>query len=644
MMMWIFCLVSFSSAFYLPGVAPKDYKQDENIDLYFDKLDSATTELPFDTYYLNFCRPEHVKLKDENLGQTLSGDKIETSPYEIKMNKEIQCKPLCTMENKNQHLKRFEWMIENQYKASWVMDNLPSGLRQTIVNGNEGTKVSYYQDGFPIGYKEGKNYFIYNHHHIVIQVYPTLSGEVDTWRIVGFLVEPISMDNGNHTLGCNSKAFLELEFANLTWAEAILKPQEKIESTHMNKIYGVNPQHLERNITYTYSVIFEISNVKWASRWDHYLYRSGESAEVHWLSIINSFAMVLFLSGMVAHILGRTVRRDINTYNESVDLDEESETGWKQIRGDVFRPPVYAGIFSVIIGSGVQVIGMAVLSLFFASIGFLSPAHRGGLITTALIFYVFMGVFSGYTSARLYKFFGGDYWKRNALATAFLFPGLCFFVFFIINSCLWGAGSSGSVPFSSLVELLLLWFGISVPLVFFGNSLGYRKPTIEVPCKINKIPKPLEMMPGTSKIKAICLMAGSLPFGCMFIELDYVMKSLWHHTLFYYLFGFLFLCFIVLVITSAEVSILMVYISLCREDYRWWWLSFSVAGSSGIYMFGYAVVYYLTQLSIDMFSSTVLYFGYMLLCSVAYSLVTGTIGFFATFIFTRTIYSLIKAE
>jgi len=34
-----------------------------------------------------------------------------------------------------------------------------------------------------------------------------------------------------------------------------------------------------------------------------YLYVQNDDAEVHWLSIINSFAMVLFLSGMVAHIL-----------------------------------------------------------------------------------------------------------------------------------------------------------------------------------------------------------------------------------------------------------------------------------------------------------------------------------------------------
>jgi transmembrane 9 superfamily protein 2/4 len=92
----------------------------------------------------------------------------------------------------------------------------------------------------------------------------------------------------------------------------------------------------------------------------------------------------------------------------------------------------------------------------------------------------------------------------------------------------------------------------------------------------------------------ICFLAGSLPFGCMFIELSYLMKSIWHHSMFYYLFGFLFLCVIVLIITSAEVSILMCYIMLSREDYRWWWYSVGIAGSSGFYLFLYSVVYCLT--------------------------------------------------
>lgn len=48
---------------------------------------------------------------------------------------------------------------------------------------------------------------------------------------------------------------------------------------------------------------------------------------------------------------------------------------------------------------------MTLVTMIFAVAGFLSPANRGGLLTAVLLLYVFMGVFAGYYSARLYKVF-----------------------------------------------------------------------------------------------------------------------------------------------------------------------------------------------------------------------------------------------
>eukprot|EP01047_Picozoa_sp_COSAG01_P035237 COSAG01_NODE_2690_length_7247_cov_30.101567_7_plen_89_part_00 len=61
------------------------------------------------------------------------------------------------------------------------------------------------------------------------------------------------------------------------------------------------------------------------------------------------------------------------------------------------------------------------------------------------------------------------------MQTAFLFPGVVFGVFFILNFFVWGEGSSGAVPFGTLFALLFLWFGISVPLCFVGSYFGFRK-------------------------------------------------------------------------------------------------------------------------------------------------------------------------
>lgn len=45
------------------------------------------------------------------------------------------------------------------------------------------------------------------------------------------------------------------------------------------------------------------------------------------------------------------------------------------------------------------------VTMIFAVLGFLSPANRGGLMTAMLLLFVFMGIFAGYSSARLYKAF-----------------------------------------------------------------------------------------------------------------------------------------------------------------------------------------------------------------------------------------------
>lgn len=50
-----------------------------------------------------------------------------------------------------------------------------------------------------------------------------------------------------------------------------------------------------------------------------------------------------------------------------------------------------------------------------------------------------------------------------------------FGVFFLLNLVLWTQGSSAAIPFSTLIALLALWFGISVPLTFVGAYFGYKK-------------------------------------------------------------------------------------------------------------------------------------------------------------------------
>lgn len=94
-------------------------------------------------------------------------------------------------------------------------------------------------------------------------------------------------------------------------------------------------------------------------------------------------------------------------------------------------------------------------------------------------------------------------------------------------------------------------------------------------------------------------LGGILPFGAVCIELFFIMSAMWLHQVrtrvlydnldllvlvymhalqIYFVFGFLFVVLIILVVTCAEITIVMCYFQLCNEDYRWWWRSFLSAG------------------------------------------------------------------
>jgi transmembrane 9 superfamily protein 2/4 len=146
------------------------------------------------------------------------------------------------------------------------------------------------------------------------------------------------------------------------------------------------------------------------------------------------------------------------------------------------------------------------------------------------------------------------------------------------------------------------------------------------PVRTNQIPRQVPGLPFHLKTIPSFLIGGILPFGAIFIELYFIMNSLWFHKV-YYMFGFLTLVFVVLVITCSEVAILMTYFRLCAEDYNWWWKSFFTSGATALYVFLYGILYFSTKLQIASFTSGVLYFGWMLMISFLVFILTVTVLF-----------------
>jgi len=612
-------LISFACGFYLPGVSPRQYDTGASVSVKVNKLTSAKTQIPYRFYTLPFCKPDKVEKKIENLGELLTGDAIENSAYDVKMRINRTCQVLCRKPLPHTDKEQYRRMIDKQYLNNWVIDNLPSGTRYITDTNRE---ILY--NGFPIGDRDvGGKYFLYNHVTFKLK-YHSRPDAYEGYRIVGFEVYPASI----------SQEIRKGNDANKDIVASCSSSKINLEKFYLSK---------NSNVLFTYDVEWTNSDKRWASRWDIYL-EMKDGADVHWFSLITASVMVLCISVMMATILMRTIYRDIVKYNEvSTEEEAKEESGWKLVHGDVFRAPKWPMLLCASTGCGAQLLGMSVVTVSFAVCGFLSPANRGSLLQSSVLLFTLMGSVAGYVAARMYRFFDGQSWRELSLLTGLLYPGIVFSIFFVLNLMIWHEKSSGAVPFATLVALLVLWFGISMPLVFAGAQLGMRRDPIEVPVLTSKIERLIPEQPFYLNPWLTAGTAGILPFSAAFSELFFIMSSIWMHQ-FYYLFGFLALTLVLLVILSAEVAMIFVYLQLTSENYHWWWSSFVNTGSFGVYLFLYSILYFYTRLEIASMVSTLLYFGYMLVASILSFLFTGTIGMTSAFYFVKGIYGSIKVD
>ncbi|PSN35447.1 Transmembrane 9 superfamily member 2 [Blattella germanica] len=564
----ILLILPISNGFYLPGLAPVNYCKEpsptckKDVILYVNRLNTEESVIPYEYHHFDFCPSTETKSPVENLGQVVFGERIRPSPYKIKFLENQQCHEVCKRSYKGgdkddeTKLLLLKKGMALNYQHHWIV-GFPMGCYVRQRRTAQDTCI------LSPTYNKPNTYYIFNHVDLIITYH---SGEGEEWgvnfngnggRIISVKVVPHSIkhDESKTQISCELKDPMEIPGTDLKSGESL-------------------------TITYSYSVKFVANNtIKWSSRWD-YILESMPHTNIQWFSILNSLVIVLFLSGMVAMIMLRTLHKDIARYNQ-IDSGEDAqeEFGWKLVHGDVFRPPRKGMLLSVLLGSGTQWFLMILFNESldiscttnfipfipaFACLGFLSPANRGALMTCAMVLFVCLGTPAGYVSARVYKSFGGEKWKSNVLLTSMLSPGVVFCLFFVMNLILWSKGSSAAVPFTTLIALLALWFGVSVPLTFVGAYFGFRKRPIEHPVRTNQIPRQIpDQSIYTQPVPGI-IMGGVLPFGCIFIQLFFILNSLWSSQM-YYMFGFLFLVFIILVITCSETTILLCYFHLCAE-------------------------------------------------------------------------------
>ncbi|KAH8689392.1 putative multispanning membrane protein [Talaromyces proteolyticus] len=701
---WVL-LVSTCQSFYIPGYSVISYEDKEPIPLLVNKVFSDRTQLQYAYFDLPFvCPPTGQRHGDStfgsghsislNLGEILRGDRIMTSDFELVMGQDVGCRTLCTREVNRKDVKWGRQLIKDGYVVEWIVDNLPAATSFVTVDRSR----KYYSSGFKLGYQDyfpadgSSRFYIHNHFTIVIRwrKAPGKAGDQGKSVIVGFEVYPKSIGLENREQdGCPTDVRAENSHLELF----IAPNNTKLEQLYTDSSYL--PQRGEdaddgatMEIPYTYSVFFrEEKSVEWANRWDLFFTDQVDSSMTHWLAIINSLTISGVLGVTVIVIWGRTVQGDTKGRGDGVMeegkaktrsarksqgaaeddsgeglLDQQSKgeaeaespsddeledvSGWKLLHADVFRLPVHSGLLAPLVGSGTQLLFVAVGLLILSSIGILNPSFRGGFVTVGFGLFVFAGLFSGYFSGRLYKTLGGQQWKKNTVLTASLFPGLTFCLIFVLNLFVWAQASSTALPFGTLIGLVALWLLVQVPLVYAGSWFGYvRGAPWQHPTKTAAIARQIPKQPWYLRGANGILLSGLIPFAVLFIELLFVFKNLWQDKSgYYYVFGFLSVVSTILIVTVSEVTIITTYSQLCAENYHWWWRSFLTGGSSAFWIFAYCIWYYMFKLHITGVVSSLLFFSYSFLACAVYGLLTGTVGFLTAYAFIRRIYSATKID
>jgi len=567
-------------------------------------------------YSLPYCSPkDSSRSAQDNLGEVLAGDRRSPSLYDIRFGVDIQWTALCQFTLSQDDIRRFTNAIKQHYLFELFVDELPV-------------------KGF-VGELEEETLQFEKHTHTETHVYLSTHWDFS-----------ISY-NGNHVIA-----------VNLT-----TDPQQRVELEYGKDI----------TVEFSYSARWTPVTTRYADRLVvHSRSSIGEQQlEIHWLSIINSFVLVLLLTAFLGLVLVRALHKDFARYMDmetSPDPEhgedgeheaDSDESGWKLVAGDVFRQPKQVMLFASAVGNGAQILALVLSLLCLALVGTFYPGNRGALYSACVLFYALTACIAGYVSTGLYLQLGGSRWATQAVLTTGLFALPLFVTFSVANSVAWAYGSSSALPAQTIVLIMLLWALVSFPLTIFGSmraraahqggnanakgagALGAG--VMDAPCKTNRVEREIPSTVWYRSPALHLLVAGFLPFSAIYMELHYIFASVWGHRP-YTLYGILALAFLMLLLVTGMISVALCYFNLCAEDYRWWWRSLLSGAATGGYMYAYAMYYYHYRSEMSGALQATFFFGYMACVSYAFALMLGFVAFVCARKFVYHIYQSIKID
>ncbi|KAI9160957.1 hypothetical protein LWI28_013116 [Acer negundo] len=444
------------------------FKVGDDVPLYANKV--GPFHNPSETYRyfdLPFCSSAPVKEKKEALGEVLNGDRLVSAPYKLEFLSEKDSEIACKKHLSKEEVARFRNAVSKDYYFQMYYDDLP-------IWGFLG-KVD----------KEGKT---------------------DPSEYKYYLFKHLQFD-----ISYNKDRVVEISVRS--------DPNAIVDLTEDNEV----------DVDFMYSVRWKETDTAFEKRMEKYSQSSSlpHHLEIHWFSIINSCVTVLLLTGFLATILMRVLKNDFVKYaHDEETADDQEETGWKYIHGDVFRYPKFKSLIAAAVGSGTQLFTLSIFIFMLALVGVFYPYNRGALFTALVVIYALTSGIAGYTAASFYCQLEGTNWVRNLLLTGSLFCGPLFLTFCFLNTVAIAYNATAALPFGTIVVIFLIWTLVTSPLLVLGGIAGKNsKAEFQAPCRTTKYPREIPPLPWYRRTVPQMAMAGFLPFSAIYIELYYIFAS-----------------------------------------------------------------------------------------------------------------------
>ena len=200
----------------------------------------------------------------QRMGESIVGDRRETSPYEITFLDSVEWRLLCSKTLYKEDLIKLKNAIHDTYFFEMFVEDLPMwGYIGDVTN-----------EDFLVGEVQDSHTYLFPH----LQFH----------------------------LGYNNNQIVS--------ARVTTDMERRVDITNTNAPVVVK---------FSYSVFWEEEELEWKDRWSRYADSRfvPPSFEIHWLSIINSFVLVLLLTAFLTIILLRVLKNDFSRYME---LDEDA--------------------------------------------------------------------------------------------------------------------------------------------------------------------------------------------------------------------------------------------------------------------------------------------------------------------------------